>query len=151
LSAVLKVKKMPWSPKFAPKFVPRYAGPTVVERLIAGLCYVTFGMVGLIYLIVTGKKNQSNYLQFNFLQSILLGLLGIVLSYSISAIANLLGGTVGLINSGAANVITSPFALLGAGIKALSFILMLYGAIWAFLGKEAEIPFISKLVRRQMR
>ncbi len=142
---------MTWTPKFAPKFAPKYAGPTAVERLIAGLWYVTFGMVGLIYLIVTGKQNQSNYMQFNFLQSILLGLLTIVLGYSITAIANLLGGTVGLVSSGAANVVTTPFGLLSLLIQGLSYILMLYGAIWAFLGKEAEIPFISKLVRRQMR
>jgi uncharacterized membrane protein len=142
---------MTWTPKFAPKFVPKFAGPTAVERVIAGLCYVTFGMVGLIYLLVTGKQKQSFFMQFNFLQSILLGLLGLVLSYSVSAIANLLGGTVGLVNQGAAGLVMSPFALLGAGIQALSFILMLYGAIWAFIGKEAEIPFISKLVRHQMR
>jgi uncharacterized membrane protein len=142
---------MTWTPKFAPKFAPKYAGPTALERVIAGLCYVTFGMVGLIYLIVTGKQRQSNFMQFNFLQSILLGLLGIVINYSIGAIANLLGGTVGLVSSGAANIVTSPFALLSVVIQGLSFVLMLYGAIWAFLGKEAEIPFISRLVRRQMR
>jgi hypothetical protein len=29
--------------------------------------------------------------------------------------------------------------------------LNLYGLIWAFLGKYAEIPFLSNLVRQQIR
>jgi uncharacterized membrane protein len=147
---------MPWSPKFspkfAPKFVPQYSGPSAVERAVAGFCYLSFGIIGLLYLLLSGKGNrQSPFLQFNFLQSILLGFIGWLLRFASTTLANILGGTVGLFSQGAAGYVVTPIALLDQVLTGAFFILVLYGAIWAFLGKQPEVPLISKLVRQQMR
>lgn len=143
---------MPITPKFAPKFVPKYSGPEPIERVVAGLCYCSFGMVGLLYLLLKGGRgNQSPFLQFNFLQSIVLGLISFLVKIAAATIANILGGLVGLISASAATVITAPLGLLTELIAAASLLLLVYGAIWAFLGKQPEIPLISKLVRQQMR
>jgi uncharacterized membrane protein len=142
---------MPWTPKFAPKFVPKYTGPTALERVVAGFCYFSFGMIGLLYLLLTGKNKQSPFLQFNFLQSILLGFMGFLIKIAVSTVGNVLGGAVGLFSSTAAGVVVTPISLIGQLIAAVYFILVIYGAIWAFLGKQPEVPIISKLVRLQMR
>ena len=137
---------------FSPKFVPKYTGPSTVERIVAGFCYLSFGMIGLLYLLLTGQSNrQTPFLQFNFLQSILLGFLGFLFKFAGSTVANILGGAVGLFSQSAAGVVVMPIALLEQVLTVAYLILVMYGTIWAFLGKQPEVPLISKLVRQQMR
>ncbi len=137
---------------FSPKFVPNYAGPTTIERVVAGFCYLSFGLVGLLYLLLTGQANkQTSFLQFNFLQAILLGFIGFLAKFAGSTVASVLGGAVGLISPAAASFIVAPIALLEEVITFGYLILVFYGTIWAFLGKQPEIPVFSKLVRQQMR
>ncbi|HEY9757964.1 MAG TPA: hypothetical protein V6C97_22550 [Oculatellaceae cyanobacterium] len=142
---------MPFTPKFAPKYAPKFAGPTVLERVIAGFCYFSCGLVGLIYILLTGQTGrQTDFFRFNFLQSIVLGLLGILAGYAGNLVIQMLGGAIGIFSSTAANMMTSPVALLQTLLQGLYYILVLYGAIWAFLGKQAQIPLLTKLVRQQM-
>jgi uncharacterized membrane protein len=142
---------MPFTPKFAPKFAPQFAGPSVLERVIAGFCYFSCGLVGLIYILLTQQTNrQSDFFRFNFLQSIVLGLIGILANYAGNLIIQMLGGAVGMFSAGAADLMTSPISLAVALLQGLYYILVLYGAIWAFLGKQAQIPLLTKLVRQQM-
>ncbi len=143
---------MPWSPKLAPKFAPRYAGPPTKERIVAFACYLSFGMIGLLYLLLTGQSGrQSPFLQFNFLQSILLGFVGFLLQFASSTIAQLLGGFIGLFSPGAAGLLVSPIALLQQLLSIAYLILVFYGAALAIAGKQPEVPLVSKLVRQQMR
>lgn len=132
-------------PSFSPK------NPVAVERAIAGLCYVSGGLIGLLYIIITRSRSQSMFFRFHFLQSMILVALGFLLSLTSSILQNILGGMLGLLSQG------SPDAIMGyisLGIHLImngGLLLLIYGMIMAFLGKFAEIPVVSPLVRQNMR
>jgi uncharacterized membrane protein len=138
---------MRW-PSSAPK------NPEKIEKAMAGLCYLTVGLIGLLYIILSGKSSQSPFFRFHFLQSIILGVLGCLISWAASIFLSIMLGILGLFGDAA----NSPTQLLciGAGFLGrygylAGILLLLYGAVFAFLGRYAEIPIISKLVRQQMR
>lgn len=146
---------MVWSsPRNAPKGPSHFrpAGPEVIERVIGGLCYVTMGLIGLLYIIFQGKHSNSQFFRFHFLQAILLGIIGLLLQWTVSIFINLFGGIVGLIpGTGSGGEIIGTIALVFTWVLRAASILLLYGMVFAFLGKYAEIPLISKLVRQQLR
>jgi uncharacterized membrane protein len=124
----------------------------MLERVIAGICYLTMGLAGLLYIILSGKSNQSTFFRFHFLQSIILGILLFLLGGTEGALSAVLGGIFGLINNPQiAAAILFPISLLFKGVNIVILLALAYGSIWAFLGKLAEVPLISKLVRQQMR
>jgi uncharacterized membrane protein len=128
--------------------------PDVVEKIISGLCYLSFGLIGLLYIILNGKSSNSGFFRFHFLQAILLGILGVLLNWTSSAIVGVVAGILGLFGSSVATVDHTVMMVIGTGIDMIAkagILLNLYGAVWAFLGKYAEIPFLSDLVRQQSR
>jgi len=128
--------------------------PTALERVVGGLCYMTFGLAGLLYMIVSGRRGQTQFFRFHFLQSIILGIIGLLLSWASSIFFTLLQGLTGVLTPVLGNVApAAQFWITQAVIVVFNatYLLLIYGMIWAFLGKFAEIPFISNIVRQQMR
>lgn len=124
---------------------------TMTERIISGLCYVTFGLLGLLYIIISGRSGQSGFFRFHFLQSIVLGILGMLISWSGNIFISLMGGLVGLMGPAIAAPIIGGVNTTLLVVMWLGYILLGYGMLWAFMGKYAEIPFVSNLVYQQMR
>lgn len=125
--------------------------PETVERVIAGLCYLSGGLIGLLYIILTGSRGQSNFFRFHFLQAILLAILGFLFNWCFSIMSNILGGMAGLFGGGQTAAMAFMYIGMGVGIiMKAAFLLLLYGLICAFLGKYAEIPVVSNIVRRNM-
>ena len=125
--------------------------PSTAERIVAGICYLTFGLVGLLYIVISGRSGQTQFFRFHFLQSIIIGILGLLLSWAsailvsiLTAMLSMLGPTIAAQTSG---IVILAVNILGKA----GFVLLLYGMIWAFLGKYAHIPFISNIVYQQMR
>ncbi len=127
---------------------------TALERVVAVLCYLTAGLAGIVYIILSRSSTQSDFFRFHFLQSIILGILAILLSWCV--------GSLGFITMPLATMLTEALPGTGAQIyNGLAFVaqavlgafalLPFYGVIFAALGKNAEIPFISNVVRQQMR
>ncbi|HEY9869545.1 MAG TPA: hypothetical protein V6D08_10305 [Candidatus Obscuribacterales bacterium] len=128
--------------------------PTALERVIAGVCYLTAGLAGLLYIIISGRSGQSSFFRFHFLQSIILYIIGLLLSWASGILLTLVGGMLGMIDNMSPGLGVQIGSFLGVSIDIglkVGFLLLLYGMIFAFLGKYAEIPFISNLVRQQMR
>ena len=128
--------------------------PTKWERLLGGLCYLTFGLVGLLYIIISGRNGQSQFFRFHFLQSIILGIVGLLLSWCSSIFVMIITSMLGLVDGvshGLGSQLGYWIGLAVVVIVRAAYLLLLYAMIWAFLGKYAEIPFISDVVRKQMR
>ena len=128
--------------------------PSVTERVVAGLCYLTFGLVGLLYIVISGRRGRSDFFQFNFLQSILLSIFGLLLGWASGIFSQLILGIFGLadgITSGISSQLAMWISAAVVIIVRAAYLLVLYATIWAFLGKYAEIPFVSNIVRQQMR
>lgn len=142
LVVLVRGKAMPWERSYQ---------PTWVERIVAALCYFSFGLIGLLYILISGVRSQTPFFRFNFLQAILLGVFGFLINMTFSVLANLLGGMLGLFSFSISNLVLSPLSLIGQSASGLIFIALVYCAIWALLGKQAELPVVSRLVRQQMR
>jgi uncharacterized membrane protein len=134
-----------------PSFKSNYGQSSWIERIVAALCYFSCGLVGLIYILITGQNRQTAFFQFNFLQGILLGIFAVVLNMAFNALGGIFGGTVGMISQSAASAVVSPINVIGDLVSIIIKIALLYGAVWALLGKQPEIPLVSRLVRQQMR
>jgi uncharacterized membrane protein len=136
---------MPW--------INQSSQPSTTERVIGGLCYLTFGLLGLLYIIISGRSSQSPFFRFHFLQSIVLGIIGLLLSWTAQVFMSLMGGLLSMLAGAigpAAMQIAFGLNIAFDAITKACFLLLIYGMLFAFLGKYAEIPFISNLVRRQM-
>jgi uncharacterized membrane protein len=125
--------------------------PVFVERAIAGLCYVSGGLIGLLYIVISRSKSQSMFFRFHFLQSMILIALGFLINFTLNITQNILGGMAGLMQLDQVNVVLNVIAIGVGFIMKGGILLVLYGMIMAFLGKFAEIPVISPLVRQNMR
>ncbi len=125
--------------------------PTTTEKVIGGLCYFTFGIAGLLYILISKKSSQSDLFRFHFLQSILLSFIVGLASYTAQPILGIfLGGADALLGSNAGFVHQGITIIINA-LKTGFQLTLLYGAVMAFLGKFAEVPLISNIVRENMR
>jgi len=115
---------------------------------------MTVGLIGLLYIVLNGKSASSSFFRFHFLQAILLGVLGCLLNWTAGAFMSILGGMLGMFGDatgGPSYWIMTSISFLIHNISIAGILLLGYGAVLAFLGKYAEIPFVSNLVRQQIR
>jgi len=131
--------------------------PELLERGISALSYPSCGLIGLLYLLFARKDARTApFFYFHFLQSIILGVLMFLLNWTGSILKHVLIGIIGLIFALLPGT-TMVAALIGSAIdwlllliNSLIYILMIYGLVFALLGKYAEIPGLSALVRKNM-
>ncbi len=135
----------------------RQRKPEILERIVAAGCYISCGIIGLIYIVLQGKDANSSFFRFHFLQSIFIGIFTYLIGWAETIIRDILVGISGLIFSifaPAASIITlidSGIGVVVFLIIKLAYLLIIYGVIFALLGKYAEIPGLSKLIYRQLR
>jgi uncharacterized membrane protein len=141
-------------PTIYPRFNQKQSGPDKKEKIVSSLCYLSMGIVGLLYIIFSGRNSQSPFFRFNFLQSIVLWILSWLMGRAQEALVSTLAGIFGLAGALTANIlpmITLGISVISGLITSVLYLVILYGCIWAMLGKNVEIPFISKVVRQNMR
>ena len=138
--------------------------PIQTEKILSALSYLTYGTIGIIWLIIAYfKKIQlKQFLYFNIIQSIIISLLitAIYLIFNllerILALLNYIPYVGTFINSIFQFFIfyIAEFTIIHIGIfsfslLSLSFLaLIIYTSIWSFLGKIPEIPYITNNIRR---
>ncbi len=126
--------------------------PTTMERVIGGISYLTAGIAGLLYMLLTRTSHdQSMQFRFHTFQSIFLSVILVLFDWGVSFLTHLL---LPLLSLGGTAVGGSVTWIFFSGLSILTkafYLLFLYGAIMAFLGKFAEVPYISNIVRHNMR
>jgi uncharacterized membrane protein len=124
--------------------------PSQQERIIGGLSYLTCGVTGLLYMVFSKRREVSTQFRFHTFQSIFLAIVWTLIGFGSQPLITILANLVALISrDGGALVMTGAFYL--DRIVSFAFLCMLlYGAIRAFLGKFAEIPFVSDVIHRNM-
>lgn len=127
--------------------------PELIEKVVAAATYlpcpIGFG-IGILFILFNGKGCNNHFFRFNFYQGALLGLLGSVIIMGMGYMVGLLQGLLGMAGLSLAE------AGEAAGLVIQSFaiafqLLALYGLVFALLGKFAEIPFISDVIRQNIR
>ena len=77
--------------------------------------------------------------------------MGFLVGWALSIVADMLGGVLGLAGPAPRALFSTGMHYLIAGIGLIVTVLGIYGLIWAFLGKYAEMPLISKLARNNIQ
>ncbi len=127
--------------------------PEILEKLVSAAtylpCWIGFG-IGILFILFNGKGSGNRFFRFSFYQGALLGLLGSVVVMGMQYLVGLLQGILGMTG------LSMNEAGEAAGYVIWSFmvafmLLNLYGFIFALMGKLAEIPFISDVIRQNIR
>ncbi|MBR1977155.1 hypothetical protein IKA15_02630 [bacterium] len=129
---------------------------TIIERFICALTYLTFMFVGLVWLILCHitKKRMPPVVEYHIYQSFLLS----VILYVVSLICEISFGFMmglpyigGYVKKFLIFTAGTPIYLTFTLVHFVIFIIMLYLAIFAFFGKYSYLPYISDMVKSNLR
>ncbi len=127
--------------------------PEILEKLVSAAtylpCWIGFG-IGILFILFKGKGHSNRFFRFNFYQGALLGLLGSVIVMGMSYLVGLLQGILGMTGLSMSEAGEASGYVLWSFTVAF-WLLDLYGFVFALLGKFAEIPFISDVIRQNIR
>lgn len=125
------------------------------DKIAGGLTCLTYGLVGFIWIIISHirGKSLSSFARFHIFQSIFV-FIGI---YVISLILNIFIGFIQIMPFIGPVVVNIVYYITGYplifGLPATTFFvqtLAIYMAIFAFMGRYAELPGISDYVKRMV-
>ncbi|HND07039.1 MAG TPA: hypothetical protein PKH78_14770 [Candidatus Obscuribacter sp.] len=131
-----------------------FKSPDFTVKLVCAGCYLTFGIAGIIYTIAGGRFKDAPFFRFHFLQSIIIGLLQTLLIWGGGAMISIMVGILGLFGSALGGISTLFAGGADLVFKLMGFVFSicsLLGIIQSLRGKQLEIPFVSRLVRQNMR
>lgn len=124
--------------------------PSMIERIVAALTYLTMGFAGFIWLILGlfTKANLKHFMQYHIFQSIFISITLVLLSYILSFLTNILS-FIPLINKLVAQItfllnmpILFDYSLIQTGI----YVVLIYLAITSFMGRYSYIPWVSEII-----
>ena len=120
-----------------------------IERIIAFLTYMSVGLVGFIWLIISAlaKKQTTTFLMYHILQSIFLSILFFLLNTFAELIYVILY-RIPFINAIPYFVnMPLPFLFGLSIIQAITTLILLYLSITAFLGLYSYLPWVSDVIK----
>ena len=130
--------------------------PTFIERIIVILNYITFGIVGFIWLIINAllKGRLSPFLHYHIFQSFFLVMLYWLVTVFISLIAQILS-FIPLINVLVLKILFYFNAPIFFGqysiISGTVSLVILYLVLSSLQGKYSYIPWVSDIINRAIR
>ncbi len=130
-----------------------------IERIIAVLSYYTFGLTGLLYLIIAAIKKQGlrPFLRYHVLMSIFISILIYVVSMVLIFLIDILGffpfirAIVFSISLIFQSVLFSIGELHFSIVTLIVSGLLTYLAIGALFGKYTYLPWISNIINYNLR
>ncbi len=132
-----------------------YEKPYMIERIVSGLTYPTMGMIGFIWLLlglITRAKLRT-FTQYHIFQSIFLSIAYVIVSILIGVLSNILS-VIPLINKLTAQIIfwLNMPAIFGYSlIQACIYTVIIYLTITAFMGKYSYLPWVSDIIRQNIK
>ncbi len=127
--------------------------PEVLEKVISAAtylpCWVGFG-IGILFILFEGKGSRNAFFRFHFYQGALIGLLSTVIVMSMGYLVGLLDALLAMVGLDAGQASQAAGQVIWSFVIAFQ-LLDLYGLVYALMGKFAEIPFISDVIRQNIR
>ena len=129
---------------------------TPLNRVIAGLTYLTAGGVGFVWLIVSviRKRYPNTFLWFHIAQSFFLTLLYVVVNAAFWWLVGILS-YIPFLNRLIRHIVidwfNSPFIFGYSIMQCLIYGTILYLAVFAFMGLYAYIPWVSDIIKQNIR
>mgnify|MGYP001513345949 FL=1 len=129
--------------------------PYMIERIVAALTYPTMGMIGFIWLILglITKARPRAFTLYHIYQSIFLSIAYVVLSLLIGIVVNILS-YVPLINKLVAQIVfwtNAPVFFGYSIIQTIIYAIILYLALFAFMGRYSYFPWVSEIIKENLR
>ena len=127
----------------------------MIERIVTALTYPTMGMIGFIWLILglITKARPRLFTMYHIYQSIFLSIAYVVISLLIGIIINMLS-YVPLINKLVAQLVfwtNAPVFFGYSIIQTIVYAVILYLAVFAFMGKYSYFPWVSEIIKENLR
>ena len=130
-------------------------GPALIERIVAALSYITFGLAGFIWLLIglITRKNLKSYLQYHVFQSIFLSILYFLVSAFLGLIMNILSliPFVGQLILRVTFYLNAPMILGFSLIQGIINVVLIYLVITSLQGKYSYLPWVSDIIRSNVR
>lgn len=129
--------------------------PNIKEKIGAAVAYLTLGIWGLIWLLISGKNyfDQKDFIRFHCYQSIFVGLLYMFIPQGFAILFSLAVQIIGLISKAA--FITDSMHVIHGIIQSVFhyglLALVIYCVIVSLFGKYTNIPYISQIANRMLR
>lgn len=127
----------------------------MIERIVAGLSYLTMGFAGFIWLIIglIRKTPLTKFLQYHIFQSIFISIGYVLLCLILGFILNLFS-MIPFLNILAAQIallFNAPIIFGYSIIQTAIYILLFYLAITSFMGMYGRIPWVSDIIDQNIR
>ena len=132
-----------------------YEKPYMIERIVSALSYLTAGMVGFIWLIlgVLTKSSLRPFMKYHIFQSIFLSMgyfLFLIILEQLSVIINWIP-----IVRNIFSMLLFPFIIpivFGLSIvQILIYTVLFYLALTSFMGRYSYLPWISEIIKKNVR
>jgi hypothetical protein len=123
------------------------------DRLISAISYLTMGLAGFIWIIISAVTGRyiKPFVKFNVFQSIFISILVYIFKILFSIIYNIVVYIPIIKDIVIYSVFYTAQAKLVFGFSILHFVFILftvYLAWFAFIGRYSEIPWLSKTVKK---
>ncbi len=131
-----------------------YTGPAPIERIIAALSYINC-LVGLVWLIIAAlmKRGIRPFLQFHIYQSIFIAFALFIISAGLNLLMKIIN-FIPIINN-IVSIITfylnTPIILGYSVVNFLIYIVLIYLAIGALMGRYSYFPWVSDIIKGNIR
>ncbi len=131
-----------------------YTGPAPIERIIAALSYVNC-LIGLIWLIIAAlmKRGIRPFLQFHIYQSIFIAFAIFIVGAGLALVMKIIN-FIPIINN-IVSIITfylnTPIIMGYSVVNFLIFLVLIYLAIGALMGRYSYLPWVSDIIKGNIR
>lgn len=127
------------------------------EKAAAAGSYIPFMvgfLLGIVYILAKGPGCDRSFFRFHFYQSIFLSVLLFLIQALGTGMAGVFIGTLrlfeGMIGSGAVGFLSDNLTIVNYTLMAPFALLVPYGMIFALMGRYANIPWVSRVIRSNM-
>lgn len=129
--------------------------PDIKEKTGAVAAYLTLGIWGLIWLLISRKTyfEQKDFVRFHCFQSIFVGMLYMFVPQGLAILFSLIIQIINLIPS--IGFVSNPLHIIHGLLQQIvhygGLILIIYCIIFCIYGKFTNIPWISQMINRMLR
>ena len=129
--------------------------PDTKEKIGCAISYLTLGIWGLIWLLLsrTPAYSQKDFIRFHCFQSIFIGILYMFFPYGVSILFSLITQIINLIPG--TSFISQALHVIHGSIQSLitlgGLAIVIYCVIFCLYGKYTNIPWVSQMINRMLR
>lgn len=129
--------------------------PNIKEKINCAAAYLTFGIWGLIWLLISRKNayEQKDFVLFHCYQSLFIGMLFAFLPQGLAILFSLIIQIIAIIPS--STFITDQLHVIHGLVQ--TFVrygglgLIIYCVVYSMFGKYTNLPWVSQVINRMLR